>query len=498
VQAVADADPLGPAPPAEEGRVVEGEEGWGPVRIGSLPPAEPFPLDVLPAPARDLALAASASIACPVDYVAAACLTAASGAAGRSVILLVKSGYFATVALYLALVGGPSSGKSPALGAAMAPLRDLATLLYFSWRNAMAAWEAAEPAERGPMPVLVRLMTTDPTTEALAPILERNPRGVVVSPDEMTKWVLSMDQYKGGKGGDRPFYLSAWGGEPVIIDRAKNMGGPIVVPHPSVAVVGGMTPDMLSSLSEGQGREDGFTPRLLFCFPERAPKHYAEEGVPDDVAAAWHRLVKALWDRPMADSGGVPAPSVVRFSPEARAEWVAQCQAHYAEQDANDFPDSLEGPWGKLEAYAARLALLLHLMHLAADPASSPSAPLPDLPRRAVVDAFRLISYFKSHARRVYASMGRKSRLGGDVVRALVRWMVRNRLAEFSTRDVHRNFDKFKQDPDALAGALDWLKAHNAIREREVPDAGPRPGRKPSPSYLVNPDLLSSPRFQHF
>src|SRR5262249_22803285 len=154
----------------------------------------------------------------------------------------------------------------------------------------------------------------------------------------------------------------------------------------------------------------------------------------------------------------------------------------YAEQEAADFPDGLEGPWGKLEAYAARLALLLHLMHLAADPASSPSAPLPDLPRRAVVDAFRLVAYFKSHARRVYASMGRRGRHGGEDVRALVRWIVRNGLDEFTTRDVHRNFDRFKDDPDALAGALDWLKAHNAIRERAVPDAGPKPGRKPSPS----------------
>ncbi len=76
---------------------------------------------------------------------------------------------------------------------------------------------------------------------------------MIVAPDEMTKWVMSMDQYKNGKGGDRPFYLSAWNGEPVYIDRAKNMREPIVVPHPFLTVVGGMTPDMLSTLPEGQG-----------------------------------------------------------------------------------------------------------------------------------------------------------------------------------------------------------------------------------------------------
>src|SRR6185437_11461484 len=111
-----------------------------------------------------------------------------------------------------------------------------------------------------------------PTTEALGPILAANPRGGIIIPDEMTKWVMSMDQYKGGKGGDRPFYLSVWGGEPVIIDRAKHAAEPIMVPHPFLSIVGGMTPGMLSELSEGKGREDGFSARLLFSYPDRVAR----------------------------------------------------------------------------------------------------------------------------------------------------------------------------------------------------------------------------------
>lgn len=499
IKALADADPTGPAPESNaDGDGGADADGWEPIRLGALPPAEPFPLDVLPAPARALAEAAAVSIACPVDYPAVAILAAASGIIGRSASLYVKPGYFASASLYVALVGSPSSGKSPALRAAMAPLWFIAQMLYDLWRAAMDAWEAAKPEDRGEEPELQRVVSTDATTEALGPILATHPRGLTVAPDEMTKWVMSMDQYKGGKGGDRPFYLSAWGGEPVYIDRAKHMREPIAVPHPFLTVIGGMTPDMLSALSEGKGREDGFMARLLFCFPERTPRRYSRDGIPEPVAGDWHELVVALWRRQPRAIDGKPVPHVVRMTLEAESAWAAWCQAHYAEQEADDFPESLEGPWGKLEAYAARLALILHLMDLTADPTEPGGDEPPELPRRIIVDAARLVSYFASHARRVYATMGGKARDGGDDVRALIRWIVRNDRTEFSTRDIGRNFDRFKDDPGALGEALAWMTDHHLIRPHAGPEAAHRSGRKPAPSYDVNPTLRSSPRFRRF
>ena len=450
MKAVADADPMGPAPKI---CVNEIDDGWSPIRLGTLPPAAPFPLDVLPLPALDLAQAAAKSIACPVDFAAVAILAAASGIIGRSVSLLIKPGYFASASLYVALVGGPSSGKSPALRAALAPAWLISQMLYDRWRTAMDAWELLKPDQGGDKPALGRIASTDPTTEALGPILAKNPRGLTVAPDEMTKWVLSMDQYKGGKGGDRPFYLSAWNGEPVCVDRAKHMTEPIVVPHPFLTVVGGMTPDMLTALTEGRGRDDGFMARLLFSYPEPPGASYSEQGIPDDVAAEWERVALALWHRDMRVVDGKPTPWVVKMTPNAARAWFAWCQAHYAEQEADGFPDSLEGPWGKLEAYAARLGLTVHLMTLASDP-TRPADDLPELPMRIIEAAFRLAEYFKAHARRVYAAIGGKGDDGGENVRALIRWIVRSDLAEFCDRDIGRNFDRFKDDPVALADAL--------------------------------------------
>jgi hypothetical protein len=360
----------------------------------------------------------------------------------------------------------------------------------------MDAWKAAKPDQRGPEPPLTRIITTDPTTEALAPILAKNPRGLIVAPDEMTKWVLSMDQYKGGKGGDRPFYLSVWNGESVCVDRAKHMTEPIVVPHPFLTVVGGLTPDMLSTLPEGRGRDDGFMARLLFTFPYRPARHYSDRGIPDHVVADWEQAALELWQRTMRVVNGKPAPWVVKMTPDAARSWSAWCQAHYAEQEADDFRDSLEGPWGKLEAYAARLGLNLHLLTLASDP-TRPVDDLPDLPKRIIEAAFKLVAYFKAHALRVYASIGGKCDDGGEDARALIRWIVRNDLAAFSDRDIARNFDRFKNDPAILTDALGWLTTHNIIRPQD-PGSTAKRGRKPSPSFDVNPTLTTSPRFRHF
>ena len=332
-----------------------------------------------------------------------------------------------------------------------------------------------------------RIVTSDPTTEALGPILAANPRGLCVAPDEMTKWVMSMDQYKGGKGGDRPFYLSAWNGEPVVIDRAKHMKEPIMVPHPFLTVVGGMTPDMLSVLPEGRGRDDGFLARLLFAYPDRVSRSYSEEGIPDTVADSWNSLALALWRRPMRDLDGKTAPHLVMMNPEARREWAAWCRAHYAEQEADDFPDRLEGPWGKLEAYAARLALILHLMHLAADPTGPAGDVPPELPRRVIADATRLVAYFKAHARRVHAAMGGKADDGGDDVRALRRWIVRNAVESFSERDVRHHLPRFRKDEAALANALAWMTSHNMIRH------APRARGPTRPRPEANTDLRCEP-----
>ena len=148
---------------------------------------------------------------------------------------------------------------------------------------------------------------------------------------------------------------------------------PIRCPHPSLTIVGGLTPDMLGELVDPKGRADGFIDRFLLAYPDPLPvADWSDRGIPEDVADDWRSLIARLWMRPLDFKDGRSVPHVAYFTPEGKARWVERYNAHSAEMNAPDFPPYLRGPWGKLREYAGRLTLILTLMHHAADPTADP------------------------------------------------------------------------------------------------------------------------------
>ena len=256
--------------------------------------------------------------------------------------------------------------------------------------------------------------------------------------------------------------------------------------------MGGLTPDTLPDLADPRGRADGFMDRFLFVYPEPRPvPPWTEQGVPRETADEWAALVARLWCRPMARTeDGRDCPHVARFTSDGRACWQALYNAHAAEMNAADFPPELRGAWGKLREYAGRLVLILACMDHAADPTADPQA-VPNVGPEIVENAWRLVGYFGSHARRVHAAIGRGRNLGGGhVVRAIVEWVRAGDRRSFTERDV-KQARRWIGDAD-LADALDFLRGRHAIRPREAPTDAPGPGRPASPSYDVNPALLDT------
>jgi hypothetical protein len=357
------------------------------------------------------------------------------------------------------------------------------------WKQEAAA--TAKGSRPPPAPKPRRIDVDDATMEVLPAILADNPRGLVMIRDELSAFILGMNQYKaGGKGNDRSNALKIWSGDRILKDRVNHENNaPIRCPHPALTLAGGFVPDMLGELVDPRGRADGFVDRFLLVYPDPLPvADWSDRGIPEDVAADWRWLIARLWARPMDVKDGRSVPHVAYFTPEAETRWVERYNTLSAEMNAADFPPSLRGPWGKLREYAGRLALILTLLHHAADPAADPLI-VPRVGPRRVDDAWRSIGYFKGHVRRVHAAIASGPSSGTTrAVKAIVDWIRDGRRASFTESEIGQARRWIGAD---LADALSFLIGRGAIRDRPAPQTGPKGGRPPSPAYDVNPLLLT-------
>ncbi|HVF01098.1 MAG TPA: DUF3987 domain-containing protein [Rubrobacteraceae bacterium] len=326
----------------------------------------------------------------------------------------LKRGWKESAALFAVVVAEPGDKKTPAQKAALAPLWQAQKRLkkeyqeeYEVYEEELRHWEAerkvaAKEGEAAPPkpkePVLKSVVVDDVTVERLADILDENPRGVTSAQDELSGWVLSMNQYKaGGKGADRQFWLRVWSNATVKVDR-KSRKVPAIIPEPWVSVVGSIQPEILPELHIG--RNDGMLDRFLYSYPEPQRTRHTDEVVSATAEHAVLQLYDKLQDLKMPESDGEPFPGTVPMTKDAWEVFKELAGELSEEAHALDFPSRLRGAWSKLEAYLARLSLILALGRLVLE-----SNEREQVEPRDVFAASVLIDYFKAHIRRVFIEL---------------------------------------------------------------------------------------------
>ena len=482
-----------------------------PVPLGEVPPVPSFPLDVLPAPLQRVVKEMAQALPCPEDFVAVPLLVMAGAAIGASRALVIKKGHIQRAILFAAVIGPPGSAKTPALDFVVEPAHDAEEKIHAAWKEEIKEYEIAldnyeaelkewkkthggPRPEKPPRPPLQRRTVNDATAEALVPILQENPRGVALIRDELVGWVQAMNQYReGGKGADQQFWLSAWSGSAVKVDRKKTHAeGPLRVRHPFIGVVGGLTPDKLPTLRGDKpcqrAEQDGFIDRILMAYPQEPPavaENWLE--VADSTRTALCFVMERLWTLEMVSqtdpAGAVVGyrPFLVNLDPTARGEWQRFTAAHAREINGGNLPPQLVGPWAKLKGYAARLALVIHYLRSACDEAQEG-----DVDGVSMASAVKLIDYFKAHARKVYAVMDADPKTAA--ARKVLRWIADQRTTRFQKRDAYQALKGTFKTIDELAPVLTLLEKHGYIRPEPCSERS-GPGRKPSPFYEVHPSL---------
>lgn len=395
-----------------------------------LPSVEPLPVHILPPVLQNFVKEGARAIGCPPDLIAVPLMVFAGTAIGASRVVQIKEGWTESPRVYAALVARAGEKKSPAFKLAMRPFIAHQNKLQAEFKEQERLWgkqktqyelelqEWKRSARRGDMdafdmpdppspPVLSQIFTTDATIEALSVLLEQNPRGLVLSRDELAGWTKSFNQYRSGRGADKEYWLSFWNGSDVVINR-KGSEQPLILSNPFVSVVGCLPPSVLSEIT--RGGEDGLLDRVLFSYPNPVPLRWTEDEMSELTVLEVEKVFDGLFGLDLGASGSA---KVVRFTAKARELWVDWVSRHYEEQNAPSFPEILRGPWAKLEAYCARFALIFQMIQYV-----SGCAVASEIDESSLLAAIALVNYFKSHTERVYMYLRTDSedRLIADVL----------------------------------------------------------------------------------
>jgi len=335
--------------------------------------------------------------------------------------------------------------------------------------KAVAQWRRAKteepPPEAPERPTAVRHVVSDTTLEGLAPILGENARGVLLDADELTVWLGGMDRYTRAHEADAAAWRRIFDSHPITIDR-KTGRQVIHVPRPFVSIIGTVQPGVLRRALGVEHLESGLAARLLLAYPAARPIEWSESDIPEAAESRYEKVLEMLLALEHdTDGEGQPGPKFVRLDSEARKRFVVWHDRHRAEQA--DLDGVLSGHWSKLVAYAARLALLIHLVRQA------DGEPVGDqIDKESMGSAIVLVDWHKREARRVYGMLAESDEARDR--RRLIE-LIQRKGGSVLPRDLMRSSRRFRTAEDAEEALDDLVKA--GIGRWEVVDHGGGRGR---------------------
>ena len=502
--------PKGQTTYAERARMVAEGDWQKPEPIQSeLPPVESFSEDFLPDSFRPLVADVADRMQVPIDYPAVAGIVSVAGSVNRRATIQPKANdtkFVVTPNLWGGIVAPPGFMKSPVIQAGTRPLVQIQEAWRGEYQQAMdnyarqgeefelrlGAWREqfkaaskngkvapSRPEDKPDEPSLRRLIVNDATFEALHEIMNANPAGVLVIRDELTGWWSQLD--RAGREGERSFFLQAWNGDTGFdIDRIGR--GHIHVDACCLSMLGGIQPGRLRSylvdaLKDGPGN-DGLIQRFqVLVWPDTEAKWRYVDREPD--ATAEQQTTRIFGKLVEMDAEN---PARFRFAPDAQGlfiEWLAALEAKIR---GHELHPALISHLSKYRSLMPSLALLFHLVDIAAGKAATETVSLDSTQRAAA-----WCDYLESHARRVYSCIVTPQLRAARELAEKINQRKVGADGFFSCREVYLKGWSGLDSPEAVKQAAEVLQDARWVRDVST-QSGPFGGR-PSNRYEVNPGV---------
>jgi hypothetical protein len=475
-----------------------------------------FPVDVFPTWLRDFIEAESTATQTPKDLAAMLVLAVVAIASAGKVRVRIKDGHEEPLNLWTVIVLPPAARKSPVFRDVTEPVEtfeaeaaekiresiaealQLRRVLESRLKRAEDRAGKGDAPKRGELlaeaqrirreldslavPIQPRLVVDECTPERLASLLREHDGRMAVLSAEGDIFDFMSGRYTASGAPNLGVFLRGHAGDPLRVDRVGRAAEFVRCPALTLGLA--IQPEVLEGLMARPGfRGRGLLARFLYAVPKSTLGRRDVEAppVPLEDRSNYMSGVRALLNLPWGtDTEGRPSAHSLTLNAEAREallEFERDLEPRLGELgDLGHLSD-----WaGKLAGAVARVAGLLHIADLVND---FPPWAVP-VGHGCVRRAARVGGYLIEHAQAAFAQMGADPDM--ENARYLVRGIERVGRPTFSKRDAFESTrGRFKRVSE-LEPALALLEDRNYIRRRPD-DPHPGSGRKPSPTFEVNP-----------
>jgi hypothetical protein len=324
-----------------------------------------------------------------------------------------------------------------------------------------------------------RLVVDDCSAERLASLLHEQGGRIAVLSAEGGVFDLMAGRYSATGMPNFEVFLKGHAGDTIIVDR---VGRPAErIDRPAITMGLTVQPEVLRGLIGRPGfRGRGLLARFLYSVPASLVGRRAVRppGVREDVRAEYERRIRALLDRTQPDDG---EPITLMLSPAARERLEAFAIATEPRLAEHGDLGHLADWGGKLVGMVVRLAGLLHLAEEPVRAVAGGEA----IGAQTMTAAIQIGEYAVEHARAAFAEMGADPAL--DDARHVWGWIDRQDRDTLSKRDIFEGVKGRFRRVELLDPALRVLEEYGYLRQAAPSGERDGPGRKPSPTYEVNP-----------
>jgi putative DNA primase/helicase len=483
-----------------------------PSPLPKLPDVPEFPLEILPNGLRAWVDDAACRMRFRPEFAAVSSMAALGSVIGRKLGIRLKQrdDWTEYANVWGALVGQPSTLKSPAMRNALSPFKALQEAANVRYQGELAEYEnqseafklrrtakkkaasdalAKDPDARIDLsgdepvrPVPRAYWTSDATAEKLGELLAENPTGLLVERDELSALLVKLEDETQATA--RGLYLSGWSGnESYRFDRIGR--GTTPIPKFALSVVGGIQPGPLARYVRGAfagERADGLLQRFqLIVWPDATSFEYVDR-YPDKAAKDEAKAIFQYADTFDPESiGGHDSfdsnqPPYIRLSGAAQGLWVEWYTEFMRElrgvEECENTP--LAAHLGKYPGLVGKLALILHVV-------DNPGAR--EVSESAMMKALGWIQYLTPHARRVYHAVEHPETGAAEL---LLSRLKRGELPPvFAARDIYRKGWHGLSESASVKKACFLLRDYGWLVE--LPLEGGTAGRPADTVYAVSP-----------